>query len=48
MRALRHFSQLARNSVLAFSRVYAEQNDDDYRSLREATATGRIHAENIA
>ncbi len=32
-------------AVLAFSMVYAEQNDHDYDSLGQAVATGRIHTE---
>ena len=32
-------------AMLAFSKAYAEQNDRDYQALREAAASGRIHAE---
>ena len=32
-------------AILEFSEVYAEQNDRDYRALREAVDSGRIVAE---
>jgi hypothetical protein len=32
-------------AVLAFSEAYAEQNDRDYKTLVDAAATGRIHAD---
>ena len=33
-------------AVLTFSEAYAEQNERDYRSLSDAAAAGRIHADN--
>ncbi len=32
-------------AILAFSEAYAEQNEHDYKTLVDAAATGRIHAE---